>query len=146
MLGELLGEGMGEKKQHDPLAGVFRAIEARGQVGLETTALEVSPGASAVRVEAILWVRVEPGRWLPAVRCPASVRAEQVGEGEGAGLATDPQVESAFRVLEGLTGGSIPRELKQRSLDLGGAGTRKALGMAQSALGRKIEALALPVR
>lgn len=145
VLGELLGEGAGKGKQ-DPLAAVFRAVEARGQVGVETTALELAPGAQAVRVESILWVRVGPGRWIPAVRRPVSVTADQVAAGEGAALAADPQVRSAFQVLEGLTGGAIGQELKQRSLDLGGAGTRRALGMAQSALGREIEALALPVR
>jgi hypothetical protein len=60
------------------------------------------------------------------------------------GLEADPQIQGAFKVVESLGLGSIPADLKERSLRIGAA-TEKALGMVRSAFNEDLQALALPV-
>jgi hypothetical protein len=128
----------------DPLAAKLRELARRGRVGAVVTRLDMADDLSSVSVESTLWVRTGADMWVPAISRPAKVRCDDVPADEGRPLAADPQVQALFRIVEGIGLGSVPAETKQRSLSVGAA-TRRALGMAQSALARELDALALPV-
>jgi hypothetical protein len=129
--------------QADPLAEKLKGVGARGRTGAIVTRLEISPDLSGVTVESTLWVR-SGERWLPYGSRNAMVRPEDVGGEAGKNLAADPQVQGAFKLVEGLGLGEISADLKDRSLKIGAA-TEKALGMARSAFNQDLDALALPV-
>src|SRR5437868_6185193 len=93
---------------------------------------------SSVTVDSTLLVRTGPNQWVPAISRPATVRPDDVPHDEERPLAADPQIQAVFRVVEGLGLGAVPAGTKQRSLNIGAA-TRRALGMAQSALARDLE-------
>ena len=65
-------------------------------------------------------------RWVPFVSRSVTVRPDEVAAGEGQNLAADPQVKSAFSFVEALGLGTIPPEIKDRTLRMGAA-TDKAL-------------------
>jgi hypothetical protein len=131
-------------QQSDPLVEKLSAIEARGRKGAVVTRLEIQPDQSAVTVDSTLWICVGAKRWAPFGSRGATVRAADVKTEAGQKLADDPQVKSAFGIVESLGLGSVPAELKERSLKIGAA-TEKALGMARSAFSQDLDALALPV-
>lgn len=136
----LLGENPG-----DPLTPKLADAARRGRVGVVVTKLEMAEDFSKVTVESTLWVRnAATNSWIPAISRPATVRPDDLPADEGKPLEADPQVQAVFRVVEGLGLGGVPQELKQRSLNMGAA-TRRALGMAQAALNRDLDTLALPV-
>jgi len=108
------------------------------------TRLEIQPDLDGVTVESTLWICAGPKRWIPFGSRTATVRPADVRADAGQKLADDPQVQSAFDIVESLGLGSVPAELKQRSLRIGAA-TEKALGTARSALNHDLDALALPV-
>jgi hypothetical protein len=106
--------------------------------------LQIAPDMSNVTVESALWIRIGD-RWAPFGSRTATVRPEELGAEAGKGLEADPQIQSAFKVVESLGLGAIPADLKVRSLRIGAA-TEKALGMARSAFNEDLQALELPVQ
>jgi hypothetical protein len=128
----------------DPLVARFEKIEASGRIGAQVTRLTISPDLASASVEIALWVRAGARRWLPAGSQTASVRSDDLGPDAGNDLADDPQIQSVFKIAEGLGLGQAAGELKQRSLRIGAA-TRKALGLARSAAETDFDALAFPV-
>jgi len=135
----LLGE-----EQEDPLAAKARAIASRGKVGLVVTRLDLGGDLQAATVESTLFVRTGPDRWEPAIRRPATVRVDQIGDAQRQGIAADPQVQQVFKIFEGLGLGAAGGQLQQTGISVGAA-TRQALGQAQSALGTDLDSLALPI-
>ena len=108
------------------------------------TGLVIAPDLGGVTVETTFWVRVKGGGWVAYGSRAATVRADDLKADAGGDLAADPQVKGAFSMVEALGFGSIPPELKQRSLRIGAA-TQKALGDARSAFNRNLNAQMLPV-
>ena len=102
-----------------------------------------SAGHECVTVESTLWIR-DGQRWLVFGSRNAVVRPDDLGRDAGKNLAEDPQIKGAFQIVEVLGLGSVPAELKDRSLRMGAA-TEKALGMARSAFNQDLDQLALPV-
>jgi hypothetical protein len=133
-----------DARRPDPLVEKLTAIEARGRKGAVVTRLEIQPDLDGVTVESTLWVCVGPKRWVPFGGRTATVRPADVRADAGKKLADDPQVQSAFGIVEALGLGSVPADLKQRSLRIGAA-TEKALGTTRSAFNQDLDALALPV-
>ena len=74
----------------------------------------------------------------------ATVRPDDLGREAGKNLEADPQIQSAFKIVEMLGLGAIPADVKGRSLRIGAA-TEQALGMARSAFNQDLESLVLPV-
>jgi hypothetical protein len=132
-----------DAKRADPLVEKLTAIEGRGRKGAVVTRLEIQPELDGVIVESTLWICIGPKRWMPFGSRSATVRSADVQAQAGQKLADDPQVKSAFSIVESLGLGSFPAELKDRSLRIGAA-TEKALGMARSAFNQDLDKLALP--
>jgi hypothetical protein len=128
----------------DPLAETLSMLAGRGRIGAVVTRLVIAADFSGVTVESTLWVRTEGARWVPFGSRSATVRPDDLPPGAGREIKGDPQVQGAFRLVEGLGLGSIPPELKERSLRIGAA-TQQALGLARSAFNQDLDALALPV-
>jgi hypothetical protein len=141
-LKRLLDLDQGEKT--DPLLEKLKVVGAKGRAGAVVTRLQIAPDLSNVTVESTLWIRAGD-RWAPFGSRTATVRPEELGAEAGKGLESDPQIQSAFKVVESLGLGAIPADLKERSLRIGAA-TEKALGMARSAFNEDLQALALPVQ
>lgn len=138
-VGALLGELTGQPAE-DPVARLLRKFGAEGKVGAVLTSLEMAPGFERVSVESVLLVRVEPERWLPAATRRAAVSPGDLPDQAGVPLANDPQVESAFEMLERLGVGANP---EARRVALGaGAATQKALQMVEEALNADLRAAA----
>ncbi len=133
-----------DARRPDPLVEKLTAIEARGRKGAVVTRMEMQPDLDGVTVECTLWICIGPKQWVPFGSRTATVRPADVRADAGQRLAEDPQVKSAFGIVEALGLGSVPAELEQRSLRIGAA-TEKALGMARSAFNQDLDALALPV-
>jgi hypothetical protein len=133
-----------EQGKEDPLASTLKKVGSRGRVGALVTRLEIPVDLSQTTVETTMWVRAEGDRWVPFVTRSASVRPEELPAEAGRNLAADPQVQSAFSLVEGLGLGSISPELKQRSLKMG-ATTEKALGAARATISQDLSALMLPI-
>ena len=131
-------------QQADPLLETLKGVAARGRAGAVVTKLQIAPDMSNVTVETTLWIR-SGDRWFAFGTRTATVRPEELEAEAGKGLEADPQVQGAFKVVEGLGLGAIPADLKARSLRIGAA-TEKALGLARSAFNEDLQALALPVR
>ncbi|HWE36064.1 MAG TPA: hypothetical protein VG406_05775 [Isosphaeraceae bacterium] len=142
-LGALKGLLDGEEPT-DPLPAKLKGVADRGRIGAIVTALEMAPDLATVKVEATLWVRVGPERWVLALARPAVVRPDDLKPDAGAELAADPQVKGAFSLIEGLGLGQIDPELKRRSLRIGAA-TRQALHAARGGLDEGLAGLAFPV-
>jgi hypothetical protein len=140
-LKRLLDPDQGQRT--DPLAEKLKAVAARGRVGAQVTRLEIQPDLSGVTVESTLWVRGGE-RWISFGSRTATVRPDDLEREAGKNLEDDPQIQSAFKIVEMLGLGAIPADVKGRSLRIGAA-TEKALGMARSAFNQDLEALALPV-
>jgi hypothetical protein len=130
--------------QADPLAGSLKKVAERGRVGAVVTRLDVPADLSGATVEITLWVRAGGDRWVPFGSRKSTVHPDDVAPEAGKNLAGDPQVQTAFSVVESLGLGSIPPELKERSLRMGAA-TEKALGTVRAEFSQDLEALRLPV-
>jgi len=122
----------------DPMEAKAREAGDRGRTGLVVTRLEIAEDLSAVKVESSLWVKAGPERWQPALSRASTVRPDALHEDEGKALADDPQVQAAFKVVEGL--GNVSPEMARRSLKVGAA-TRRAMGEAREALRKDLSAL-----
>ena len=144
-LGALKGL-LGDQPAEDPLAAITRKAADRGRIGLVVTALTTAPDFSEVKVEATLWVRsgAAPNSWQPADSRPATVRPDELRPEAGEDLAADPQVQAAFRIVEGLGLGAVDPGLKDRSLKVGAA-SRRALHLAQAALDGDLQEWAIPI-
>jgi hypothetical protein len=133
-----------DERPVDPLFAQLQSVGGRGRVGAIVTRLDMAEELSRVSVEATLWVRTGPDRWEPALAYPATVRTDAVGADEQQPIANDPQVQGTFKFFERMGLGELTPELKERGVKVGAA-VRRALGMAQSALSRELENLALPI-
>jgi hypothetical protein len=133
-----------DQDRTDPLAEKLKAIAAKGRVGSLVTRLEIQPDLTRVTVECTLWVHNATDRWVPMGSRSATVKPDELEPNAGQNLAADPQVASAFKVVEMLGLGSIPADVKDRSLRIG-ASTEKALGLARDASNQDLERLVLPV-
>jgi hypothetical protein len=140
-LKRLLDLDQGERK--DPLLEKLKAVADKGRAGAVVTRLQIAPDMSHVTVESALWIRIG-NQWAQFGSRTATVRPDELGADAGKGLEADPQIQSAFKIVESLGIGAIPAELKERSLRIGAA-TEKALGMARSAFNDDLQSLALPV-
>lgn len=143
-LGEVLKLLDPAQGKEDPLVGALKKVGNRGRVGALVTKLDIPADMSQTTVEATLWVRTGGDQWVPFVTRSASVRPEDLPAEAGRDLAADPQVQSAFSLVEGLGLGAVSPELKQRSLKMG-ATTEKALGIARGAIDQDLNALMLPI-
>lgn len=128
----------------DPLAEKLQAVAARGRIGAVVTRLVLAPDLGGATVETTFWVRPPAGQWVAYGSRAATVRVDDLGADEGGDLAEDPQVKSAFGLLQSFGLGAITPELKQRGLRMGAA-TQKALGMARADFNRDLDAMMLPV-
>jgi hypothetical protein len=135
-LKELLGE-----PQADPLPGKLHDLAGKGRVGAVVTRLDMAPDMSSTVVETTLWVRLGD-RWNPAISRSSTVRPDDLPANAGQDIAEDPQVKAVFGVVESLGLGTVPPEMKRRSLNMGAA-TRQALGQARGALDQELNAMAL---
>jgi hypothetical protein len=133
-----------DQARTDPLVEKLKAIAAKGRIGALVTRLEIQPDMSSVTVECTLWVRTTAERWVPLGSRSATVRPDDIRPDAGKDLAADPQIQSAFKVVEMLGLGAIPADVKDRSLRIG-ATTEKALGMARDACNQDLEHLVLPI-
>jgi hypothetical protein len=133
-----------DQNRTDPLVEKLKVIAARGRVGALVTKLEIVPDLSLVTVECTLWVRNAAERWVPLGSRSAAVKPDELRPDAGKELAADPQIQSAFKVVEMLGIGAIPADIKDRSLRIG-ASTEKALGMARNACNQDLELLVLPI-
>ncbi len=128
--------------QPDPVLEKLQAIAARGRSGAVVTRLAIGP--ASVTVESTLWIRTGGVRWIPFGSRTATVRPEELRPEAGRDLAEDPQIKSAFRMVETLGLGAIPQEYKDQSLRVGAA-TQRALSMSRSAFDQDLNAMMLPV-
>jgi hypothetical protein len=142
-LNRLLDPDSGQGRA-DRLLEKLAAVGAGGRVGAMVTRLAIAPDLGGVTVEVALWVRGVGGRWAPFESRTATVRAQDLRPGAGRPMAEDPQVQGAFRMIEGLGLGAIPPELKEQGLRIGAA-TQQALESARAELQQDLEAWALPV-
>ena len=143
-LGEMLKLLDPEQGKEDPLVGTLKKVGNRGRVGALVTRLDISADMSQTTVEATMWVRTGGDQWVPFVTRSASVRPDDLPAEAGRNLAADPQVQTATSLVEALGLGTIPPEIKQRSLKMG-ASTEKALGAARAAINQDLNALMLPI-
>ncbi len=142
-VGGLLKSLLGGEAQEDPLVGKGKELAEKGRVGMLVTKLETAEDLSGVRVEIILYARVDETRWEKATARFMTVRGDEIRPNEGGNIGNDPQVQGLFRTIEGL-GLDLPADLKQKSLNIGAA-TQRALGLARTAIQPDLDALALPV-
>jgi hypothetical protein len=140
-LKRLLDLDQGEPK--DPLLDKLKTVADKGRAGAVVTRLQIAPDMSNVTVESALWIR-SGDKWAQFGSRTATVRPDELAADADKGLEADPQIQSAFKVVESLGLGAVPADLKERSLRIGAA-TEKALGMARSAFNDDLQAFALPI-
>ncbi len=138
-LKDLLGEG-----QSDPLPARLNEVAARGRVGAMVTRLDLAADMGSVTVESALYVRDSRGVWTRGPSRSGSIRTGDAPLQEVQAVAEDPQVKSAFGLVDSLGFGQVSDEMKRKSLAVG-ATTKRALGLARSALARDIADLTLPL-
>jgi hypothetical protein len=128
----------------DALPKRLAEVAARGRVGAVVTRPEMSPGLEQVTVEMVLWVRGPGDRWAPFGSRSVTVRPADLKPDAGNDLADDPQVQTAFRLIESLGLGQVPDDVRRTSLNAGAA-TRQALAEARGAFQEDLARLALPI-
>ena len=133
-----------EQVKEDPLVAKLKKIGDSGRIGVLVTRLDIPADMAQATVESTLWVRTGADRWVPFVTRSASVRLDDLAPDAGRNIAGDPQVQTAFSIMESLGLGNIAPEFKQRSLRMGAA-TEKALGGARAAITQDLNLLMLPV-
>ena len=84
------------------------------------TRLDLPADLARSTVETTLWVRSRSRRWVPFVSTNGLRPPGRAGGRERSGTAGDPQVQSAFSIVESLGLGTIPPELKNAALPHGG--------------------------
>ena len=143
LVGDAVKELLGEAPV-DPLPAKLRAVGARGKVGALVTRLDIAGDLESVRVESALYVRDPNGRWTQAATRSGIVRTGDVPQAEAKAVGDDPQVQSAFGLIDMLGLGGATADMKQKSLAVG-ATTKRALGLARVALYRDLSNLAVPL-
>jgi hypothetical protein len=128
----------------DPLQGKLKEVAARGRVGAMVTKLDMAPDMSSVTVESSLWVRGPNGAWTRAATRSGTLRTGDVAPGAVDAVADDPQVKAAFGLIDSVGLFQVTEEMKRKSLTVG-ATTKRALGLARSALAKDISTLAIPL-
>lgn len=128
----------------DPLPGRLQSVSAKGKVGTLVTRLELAPDLGSVTVESALYVRTASGGWTKGPWRAGTIRVGDVAPGAAEAVADDPQVKAAFGMVDSIAPGMVTPEMKRKGLDVG-ATTKRALGLARSALSRDLSALALPL-
>ena len=128
----------------DPLQARLAEVERRGRSGALVTRLQMQPDFSSVEAEMVLLVRQSRGRWLISGSRSARVRPEELGPLDVNGLADDPQVALALRIVEAIGLGEVSPDLKRRARTLGAAAQR-ALGRVRTAAQADLTGLALPI-
>ncbi|MFO0891481.1 MAG: hypothetical protein U0790_20355 [Isosphaeraceae bacterium] len=144
VLGELRQLLDPDSPREDPLVAVFKKIGESGRAGAVVTRLDIPEDLRHAAVEATLWVRLGPERWVPFVSRSSVARPEAIPQDAGRDLAEDPQVKTAFSLVEALGLGKVAPEIKDRSLKMGAA-TQAALGEARAALSHDLNRLSLPI-
>ena len=127
----------------DPLAARLQSVAATGHVGGMVTRLEIAPDFGSVTVESALYVRTANG-WTRGPWRAGTIRTGDFAPGAAEAVADDPQIKAAFGMIDSIAPGMVTPEMKRKSLDVG-ATTKRALGLARSALNRDLSALALPL-
>jgi hypothetical protein len=107
------------------------------------TRLELSPDLESVTVESALYVRTTHG-WVKGPWRAGTIRTGDVAPGAVEAVADDPQVKTAFNLVDSIAPGMVTPQMKRKGLDVG-ATTKRALGLARSALSRDLSCLALPL-
>ena len=128
----------------DGLPQRLREVGARGRVGAVVTRQQMSADLDGVTIEMVLWVRGPGDRWTPFGSQTVTVKARDLKADEGNDIAEDPQVQTAFRLIESLGFGQVPADVRQHGLRVGAA-TRKALSQARTAFQEDLAKLALAV-
>jgi hypothetical protein len=105
--------------------------------------LELSPDLESVTVESALYVRATNG-WVKGPWRAGAIRTGDVAPGAVETVADDPQVKAAFGLVDSIAPGMVTPQMKRKGLDVG-ATTKRALGMARSALSRDLSGIALPL-
>ena len=136
---------LGGDNDSDPLMDRLHEVAARGRAGAVVTRLDIEPSLDAVNVETALWVRNSQERWSKLGWRTARVRTDELDPKAGDDLADDPQIQAVFQIAESLGLGQVAADVKKKSLNMGAA-TRKALGLARSALADDLARLELPVQ
>ncbi len=127
----------------DPLPARLQSVAAKGRVGAIVTRMELSPDLEGVTVESALFVRTASG-WTRGPWRAGTIRVGDVAPGAAEAIADDPQVKSAFGLVDSIAPGMITPQMRQKGLDVG-ATTKRALSMARSSLSRDLAALAVPL-
>ena len=96
-----------EQGKEDPLVSTLKKVGDRGRVGALVTRLDIPADMSQATIEATMWVRVGGDRWVPFVTRSASVRPDELPAEAGRNLVADPQVQSAFSLVEALGWGQF---------------------------------------
>ena len=128
----------------DPLPARLQSVAARGRAGAMVTRLEISPDFEGVTVESALYIRTPGGAWTRGPWRAGTLRTGDVAPGAVEAVADDPQVKAAFGLVDSIAPGMVTPQMKRKGLDVG-ATTKRALGLARSALARDLSALALPL-
>lgn len=128
----------------DPLPGRLESVAARGRVGAMVTRLEIAADLESVTVESDLYVRTAGGGWVRGPWRAGTIRTGDVAAGAVEAVAEDPQVKSAFGLIDSIAPGMVTPQMKRKGLDVG-ATTKRALGLARSALSRDLSTLAVPL-
>lgn len=128
----------------DPLPARLQSVAAKGHVGAMVTRLEISPDFEGVTVESALYVRTSNGGWTRGPWRAGTIRTGDVAPGAVEAVADDPQVKAAFGMIDSIAPGMVTPQMRRKGLDVG-ATTKRALGLARSALARDLSALALPL-
>jgi len=132
-------------EQADPLPPRLNEVAAKGKVGAMVTRLELASDMASVTVESTLYVRNSQGAWTRGPSRSGTVRTDQAATpGEVQEVADDPQVKSAFNLVDSLGFGLVSDDMKRKSLAIG-ATTKRALSLVRSALARDLGDLALPL-
>jgi len=144
-LKDLLGGGLGGGgNAEDPLAARLRGVAARGAVGAVVTALDLGGDGAEVRAEMTMWVRHPGDRWTIAGTRSTRVRTDDLGADAGKDLASDPQIDAAFKMIESIGLGGVDPAIKRRALN-SGAAVQRALAQTRTLANADLQALALPV-
>jgi hypothetical protein len=128
----------------DPVREKLEEVTKKGRVGAVVTQQSTAADLSSATVEMTLWGRDPRSGWIPLGKRAVTVRASEINRDEMKTIEDDPQVQSAFKVLQSLGLGAISADLKQTSVNIGAA-VQKALGQARVLAESDLNSLALPV-
>ncbi len=108
----------------DPLAPKLQSVAATGHAGALVTRLEIAPDFGSVTVESSLFVRSANG-WTRGAWRAGTIRTGDVAPGAAEAIADDPQVKSAFGLIDSIAPGMVTPQMKTKGLDVGGGPSRR---------------------